>query len=310
MGHKTKAIALLCVSMVLMVVAAVMGVMRFTGGGAQTAEAAPAPVESGSQGLSAPSPESPAEETEPQEPSAPTSEPAPTLVPTPTPLAGPDVPEQSAAVTAEYFNDAGFLGNSILSQLWYYDNEGLMPDDESHWAWSDGLTILGAAPYAAQLSGQKLGKIYVEFGINELNYDKDALRTAYNTVIDQLQSDHPDAIIYLISVTPVSAWCDANRDFKRSGVISYNDMLRDIAKQQNVWYLDVYPVLCGEDGYLPSDVTNDGVHFNGAHCQYWFDYMKTHYIPDGKSPTVPIETPVPEPAEGETTPAAAENSAS
>ena len=155
------------------------------------------------------------------------------------------------------------------------------------------MTIMGASPYAAQMAGKSYGKIYLGFGINEVSYDKDTLRAAFNTVIDQLQTDHPEAIIYLVSVTPVSAYCDANR-ISRNAVISFNDMVRQIAREQGVWYLDVYPVLCGEDGFLPSEVTPDGVHFTPAHYQKWFAYMTTHYVPDGHSPTVPVVTEVPE----------------
>ena len=79
---------------------------------------------------------------------------------------------------------------------------------------------------------------------------------------------------------------------------SFNQMLQDIAREQQVWYLDVYPVLCGEDGYLPSEVTPDGVHFTPAHYQKWFEYMKTHYVPDGTPAVEPTEAPSPEPEAG------------
>lgn len=198
------------------------------------------------------------------------------------------------AVPAGYFADAGFLGNSVLSGLWLYNNDLLLPSDPSHWFWQDSLTIMAASPFAAQMADQDFGKIYIEFGINELNYDQDTLRDAFNQVIDKLQEDHPDAIIYLMSVTPVSAYCDANRPFKQGTVIAFNNMLQDIAREQQIWYLDVYPVLCGSDGYLPSDVTPDGVHFNPAHYQLWFDYLRTHYVPDGVDYfSVPESTPEP-----------------
>ena len=58
-------------------------------------------------------------------------------------------------------------------------------------------------------------------------------------------------------------------------------MLKEICAERQVWYLDAYSVLCNEEGYLPSDVTNDGTHFSPAHYELWFDYMNTHYIPDG-----------------------------
>ncbi len=293
MRHKIPALISMGVSVVLMVVVIVLAVSMLRGGGSAKAEASGPPA--------APAGDTAGDTTGAGQgvPAAPTAQPGPTAEPTATPWAGPDVQEQSAAMGPEYFADAAFLGNSVLSGLWYYDNEQLLPTDESHWFWADSLTIMAASPYAAQMAGRDFGKIYIEFGINEVTYDKDTLRDAFNTVIDQLQADHPNAIIYLTSVTPVSKYCDENRAFKRSAVLAFNDMLRDIAREQQVWYLDVYPVLCGEDGYLPSDVTNDGVHFTAAHYQYWFDYLKTHYIPDGHTSAAPAMTAVPElPAQG------------
>ena len=195
----------------------------------------------------------------------------------------------------EYFADAAFVGNSVTSGLWYYDTEKLLPADTSHWYWADSLTILAAQSYVASMPANTFGKVYIGFGINEVSYDKDSLRSAFNGVIDQIQAAQPGAIIYLMSVTPVSQYCDANRPFKRAYVQSFNEMLQDIARQRQIWYLDVYPALCGPDGFLPSEVTPDGVHFSATHYQKWFDYMKTHYVPDG-TPPAPEQTAVPEPA--------------
>ncbi len=288
MRHKIPALISMGASVVLAVVVIVMAVTALRGGGADRADASGPPAE-------------PAADTTADTTGAGQDVPAgPTAVPTDTSWTGPDVQEQSAAMGQEYFADAAFLGNSVLSGLWYYDNDRLLPTDESHWFWADSLTIMAASPYAAKMAGQQFGKIYIEFGINEVTYDKDTLRDAFNTVIDQLQADHPDAIIYLTSVTPVSKYCDENRSFKRSAVLAFNDMLRAIAREQQVWYLDVYTALCGEDGFLPSDVTADGVHFTPAHYQLWFDYLKTHYVPDGHSPAAPAATDAPAepPADG------------
>lgn len=267
MKHRTCAIILFFLCMVLTAVTVTMGSLAW-GGEVEAAAAA---------GEDAP------EETA-----------VPTATAEPSDALGPDVPERAVEATEEYFADAAFLGNSVLGGLWLYNNDLLLPSDTSHWYWSDSLTILGASPYAAQMADQQYGKIYIELGINELNYDKDALKTAFNTVIDQLQNDHPDAIIYLMSVTPVSKYCDGNLGFTRSGVISFNKMLKEIAEEQGIWYLDVYPELCGEDGFLPSDVTPDGIHFTPAHYQLWLNYMKTHYVPDETTPDAPLVTAEPE----------------
>lgn len=287
MKDRTIALALVVLDVVLAIITVVMGIkLAGWGGGAPEASGADAGTRPAAQDQASPYPASSAEPS--VAPAEPTAAPTASPEPSPTPLQGPMVPAQSGEAGKSYFADAGFLGNSVLSGLWYYDYDDLLPDDS--FFWSDGLTILGASPYAAQMSGY--GKIYVGFGMNELTYEKTTLRQAYNTVLDQLETNNPDCIIYLVSVTPVSLWKSSNdRYFTRELVRQFNEMIQDIARERGVWYLDVYSVLCNEDGYLPSDVTNDGVHFTPAHYEKWYDYMNTHYVPDG---TEAAQTPAPE----------------
>ncbi len=308
MRYRTPALALLALSVILFIFALVMGFRTF--GGHEAAPAAEAPVV---QQEAAPETQS---EAQPEKSGGllsifrrstptpePTAIPTPSPEPTATPWPGPTLPEQAVPATKEYFNDAGFLGNSVLSGLWMYDYDDLLPDDDAHWYWDNGLTVLAAVPYAEQMSDKQFGKIYVGFGNNEMSYDRTALREAYNMLLDKLQADHPGAIIYLVSATPVSLWKSSNSStFTREYVQSYNEMVKEICAERQVWYMDAYSVLCNEEGYLPSDVTNDGTHFTPAHYEKWYDYMQTHYIPTGTMAveTTPVAIPpaATDPAEG------------
>lgn len=295
MRHKIPALIFFTLSVILAGTAVVLGFRTWGGAGGTEQAAQPGPTAAVSDIYTTPAPTA-----EPTPEPTPESTPEPTAVPEPTatPWAGPMVAEQEGLMGPDYFANAAFLGNSVTSGLWLYNNENLLPSDTTHWYCADSLTILGAAPYAAQMPANTFGKVYIGFGINEVNYQKETLRAAFVNVIDQVKASQPGAIIYLMSVTPVSKYCDENKEFKRSAVQSFNQMLQDIAREQQVWYLDVYPVLCGEDGYLPSEVTPDGVHFTPAHYQKWFEYMKTHYVPDGTPAVEPTEAPSPEPEAG------------
>ena len=284
MRYRTRALVFLALSVILLVTALVMGVRALapaSDGGAAAGSGSGFSL-SGLFSRSTPTPE-------------PTAIPTETPEPTATPWPGPDIPEQAVPVGKEYFEDAAFLGNSVLSGLWIYDHEDLFPDDKGQWFMDDGLTVLSAMPYAEQMADGNYGKIYVGFGNNEMSYDRTALREAYNMLIDKLQADHPDAVIYPVSATPVSRWKSSNSSsFTREYVQSYNEMVKAIAEERQVWYLNAYSVLCDEEGYLPADVTNDGTHFTPAHYDLWFEYMKTHYIPTGSMP-VPENSPIPMP---------------
>ena len=130
------------------------------------------------------------------------------------------------------------------------------------------------------MSSCAYGKIYIGLGLNEVNYNRDVIRSSFVSLVQRLQQDHPGAIIYLMAVTPVSL--DKSSDstnFTKDLVVSFNQMLYEIAQQAGVYYLDDYTALSDENGYLPSDVTSDGIHFTAAHYELWFQYLLTHYIP-------------------------------
>lgn len=303
MRHKILAFVFFGLSVFLLAAAVMLGVHTWRGGREQqTVQTGSAAAVSDAFTTPEPAPETTdapeqTPEATPERTDAPETTDAPeaTAAPNAAAWTGPLVEEQSDMMGPEYFADAAFLGNSITSGLWLYNNDGLLPSGTDHWYCADSLNILGASPYAAQMPAGAYGKVYLGFGINEVNYQKDTLKAAFNTVIDQIQASQPEAIIYLMSVTPVSKYCDENLNFKRSAVQSFNQMLQEIARERQIWYLDVYPALCGEDGYLPSEVTPDGVHFSPAHYQKWFDYMRTHYVPDG-TPPAPSPAPTEEPA--------------
>ncbi len=42
--------------------------------------------------------------------------------------------------------------------------------------------------------------------------------------------------------------------------------------------MDLCEALSDESGYLPSNVTSDGIHFSADHYKVWLDYVKTNYV--------------------------------
>ena len=76
----------------------------------------------------------------------------------------------------------------------------------------------------------------------------------------------------------------------------YNDLMRQVAQEKQVVYLDLYSEFVDENGALPEGASRDGVHMVKESCQRWLDYLKTHTVefdtlyPDG--PPV-VETPGP-----------------
>lgn len=205
--------------------------------------------------------------------------PAPTLVPTPesTPFL-PDVAKQDEHAPEGYFSDAAFLGNSVVSGLDFYDTNGDLEGADFYA--ENSMTVLNAESYVNEMSGRAYGKIYIGLGLNEVDYNRDIVREGFESLVRRLKEDHPGVIIYLMAVTPVSeSKSEDDSGFTHDHVESFNRMLYEVAQENHVYYLDEFSVLSDDRGYLPPDVTSDGIHFSPAHYGLWFEYLTTHYIP-------------------------------
>lgn len=203
--------------------------------------------------------------------------PAPTPSPAPTPRPYPDVPKQNDPAPEGYFEDAIFIGNSLVDGLDLYWYNGNLDGATFHTGTS--LTIFGVGSALDAMAEENVGKVYVGLGMNEIDYNKQVLRGEFENLIETVRGYNPDAIIYFMSVTPVSRWKDENSDLhNKANVESFNVFLKDVANDNDCYYMDLFPVLADEEGYLPADVTNDGVHFLQDYYIKWFDYLEYNYV--------------------------------
>lgn len=259
MEKKTCFFTALCLTAALLF----SGCANFAGADSSAPPAESTP-DSPSKSLTAP--EIPPEEPEPE--------------PTPSGL----VPAREEPVDEAYFDDAAFVGNSLVDGFRMFS--GLTNCD--YYA-ETSMTIMGIGDYITQMSSVEYGKIYMLLGINEIGYQWDMLIQRYSDALDRLMADHPDALIYIMGLSPVSAGKEASSDvFTMDNIRGFNQRLLQLAEEKGCCYIDLCDALGGEDGYLPSEVTTDGVHFVPSEYQIWRDYLFLHYIP--------VEEPAP--AEG------------
>lgn len=187
---------------------------------------------------------------------------------------GPKVPERATPADDEFFSDAAFLGNSLVDGFRLYS--GLTTCDVYA---STSLTVFGAGDLIASMAGQTYGKIYILLGINEIGYDAEYFKEAYRTMLGSIRAVQPEADIYIMSLTPVSrAKNDAGGSFTMERVNTYNAHLYDLADEEGCYYIDLVEALAGEDGFLPAEVTTDGIHFTADEYLVWLDYLRTHYV--------------------------------
>ena len=226
-----------------------------------------------------------------------TPEPTPDATPEPTPEPTPDPYDytqpvvESETVDDAWFADAVLIGDSRTDGLRLYSGirgvdflcyKGLtvseVMNDKPVIQTADGkIGVLQA------LAQEQYGKVYLSLGLNELGYNDDPLfRDTYRAVVDKIRELQPDADIYLQMLIPVNTQrCE---ETKQPGYISnrqvavYNDIIRAIAAEKQVYLLNVGEIYTDENGELIYELTSDGVHFRKDGYKQWYAYLKTHTV--------------------------------
>ncbi len=188
----------------------------------------------------------------------------------------PDLTEQPAEDDA-FFADAAFLGNSLIDGFQLYS--GLTTSD---YYCATSMTVSKSEELISQMAQKQYGKVYILLGINEIGYDTGRFIELYQEMLNSIRAQQPNAALYIMGLTPVSAEKSASSDvFTMDRVREYNEALRQLAKDNACYYVDLCQALAGPDGFLPAEATGDGVHFAASQYQIWLDYLKTHYHPEG-----------------------------
>ena len=203
-------------------------------------------------------------------------------------LSAPQLPKLPARerVDDAYFDGAVFFGNSLVAGLSQYG--GL---DRADFLASVGVNVADARiallPGAAEgsgitmfqvLVGRPREKLYTLFGINEMGFEPDYFATLYESLIDAALAVQPELTVYITSLSPLTEErCGWDTVYTMEKITAYNEALYALAARRGWYYLDLMDALAGPDGYLPAEISTDGVHLTPEGYLIWADYLRTHY---------------------------------
>ena len=253
-----------------------------------TPEPTPAPT-------SAPTPEPASASDLTLPPASPTDLPAPTETPEPTPTPTsapapeptPPPPPEPQRVDDSYFDDAAFLGNSLMDGLRLF---GGLKSGDFYSGTSASVVSVNTVQDCKDAAGNRITrldsllseqyrKIYVLFGINELGFSRDGFVDIYAELLSQIAEGEPDALIYVLSLTPITEKRDASDDlFTRERVLSFNEAIKAMAERGGYVYLDLYSALADENGWLPEAQSTDGIHFMPDKYLEWAEFLRTNFV--------------------------------
>ena len=128
--------------------------------------------------------------------------------------------------------------------------------------------------------GTKFGKVYLMFGLNEMGWGNDKMFSDdYFQLIDLVKAAQPDAVIYVQSIIHVTKEKAASSEqYNNEAIDARNELLKVIAQDEHVYYLDLNEVFTDEDNSMPADYSSDGVHVKGKYMNIWKDYLESHAI--------------------------------
>lgn len=188
-------------------------------------------------------------------------------------------PQHDEAAPDDYFADALFFGNSLLEGLDLYAPIYDTKIAAAAFDTATSMNIFEAADYISDAANGGYGKIYIGLGLNEIGYDHEAIRAENEAAIDTIRAGNPNAIIYLFSLTPLSRDRSENDTlYNNENAAAISDVLREVAEEKGCYFMDLVPVLADSEGYLPADVTADGVHFVAEYYTNWYDYLEHNYV--------------------------------
>ena len=184
----------------------------------------------------------------------------------------PNLSLQPAADDA-FFADAAMLGNSLV--------DGMMLSSGLKMAYYGGTSKTVFNNRVSELLQKQYGKVYIQFGINEVGGSKDNFIDGYRKIVQRIQATMPEADIYIMAITPVTKNRDAAGVFTMKRIGEFNDALYALAEETGCWYLDTCKLLCDDSGYLPEAYGGwDGSpHLSTAGYVAWADVIRTYYAP-------------------------------
>ena len=198
--------------------------------------------------------------------------------------------------SAEWFDNAVFVGDSVTLKLSYYCESNPDALGEAAFFCGGNLGYTNALwdiddpsavhPYyqgeihLAEDCAKATGKdnVFIMLGMNDIGlYGVDGAMESCKTVISHLAEKSPNAHIYNQSVTPMIEKAQVD-SFNNTLVKEFDGKLKEFCETNHYKYLDVFSALADENGNLPEEYCSDpddmGLHFTDSACKIWADYLK------------------------------------
>lgn len=156
-----------------------------------------------------------------------------------------------------------FMGDSLIE---FFDWQKRFQADQVFNFGSAGETAEGLLSRVPNIIRriQSPDLVMIMTGINNIAMEDYAFPATYEKIITLLQKNYAQTTIVMTSLLPIKLY------FLGDAVQRLNRILKDIARDMNIVYLDLYPLFLGEDSQaITAYYEPDGVHLSGEGYEVW-----------------------------------------
>ena len=176
-------------------------------------------------------------------------------------------------------NDIIFLGNSITDGgEWceIFENPNCKNRGIS------GDIIPGVLNRLETITKGKPAQVFLMIGTNDMNYgtSNDSIALGVRTIVQRIKKESPKTKITVQSILPTNDCYGlfSGHTKRWHDVAVINNMLKTIAIEEGVEYLDLYHPFATEEGKLNPKYSNDGLHLNGEGYALWKENIEKHGV--------------------------------
>lgn len=202
-----------------------------------------------------------------------------------------------STVSASWFDDAVFVGDSVSNMLYFYSDNGCLGDAEfltiaclgyNNALWDIDYKYAVHPSYkgkkvtvdeGVRLTGKK--KVFIMLGMNDIGgYGVEGTIDGMKKLTDRILSKSPDVQIYIQSVTPLIPGMTRKDMLNNANVAKFNKRAAEVCEERGFVFVNVaeavsdlngalYYKYCSDPGYM-------GLHMNYDGCEVWVNYLKSH----------------------------------
>lgn len=113
-------------------------------------------------------------------------------------------------------------------------------------------------------------KVIILIGTNDIraNISDEEIVDNIKNIISGIRKNRKNAEIYIQSIYPINRdvdkeyWKDVKSEYNNKHIIKLNKLIKNLCKEENITYIDVYSKLIDDNGNLKSAYTKEGLHLN------------------------------------------------